>query len=536
MIYIILGLLTIILTSFASDEDSISLNLRMSASLILDDTLLQYHHEENEQSLKIEKLQIDVKSIEKQWIASRNELKENEGKADFNPLYLYKSASLWEKFNAYRIDLQNARQLRFFYEYLTNIRTDYLTLAKKGDLQKNIRNLKDSLEQFQIIIQQNKRWAFENTKEIDSNRAELAATLGNKKDSISPDIQRQLRKKNEYIDLQVNSFNTFILKCDLLNTHLNNYLESIKLWQERIPASLKIKKKIFQILSLWSFEIKRIDGKSLTIGKIITALLIIILGLKIAQKASLISAKILVQKFHIEPGAADAGQKLFFYISFIFFFLIALYSIKVPLTAFTFVGGALALGIGFGSQNILNNFISSIILLLERPIKKGDFIEIDSIVGCVDSIGLRSTLIKTASNMHLVIPNSSLVEKNVINWTLSDRLIRLELRVGVAYGSSTEKVTEILNTVLAENISVLQSPEPLIMFSDFGDNALQFDLLFWIKMSHIIQQRTILSQLRYAIDDKFRRASVTIAFPQRDIHFDAVQPLRIQFEKQKNNI
>jgi len=194
--------------------------------------------------------------------------------------------------------------------------------------------------------------------------------------------------------------------------------------------------------------------------------------------------------------------------------------LSVPLGAFAFISGAVAIGVGFGAQNIVNNFISGWILMWERPIKIGDFLELGDVKGVVESINTRSTRIRRVDGVHLLVPNSYLLENTVTNWTLMDQLVRTSVSVGVAYGSDVELVRDLLNKAASDHPKVLKNPEKVVFFNDFGDNALAFELIFWVYASSEGNLRTIRSDLRFTIDRLFRGAGVVIAFPQRDIHVD----------------
>ena len=192
--------------------------------------------------------------------------------------------------------------------------------------------------------------------------------------------------------------------------------------------------------------------------------------------------------------------------------------LKVPLAAFAFVSGAVAIGIGFGAQNIINNFISGWILMWERPIKIGDFLELGEVRGTVESINMRSTRIRRVDGVHLLVPNSSLLENTVTNRTLVDNLVRTSIRVGVAYGSDVQCVTDMLRLAATEHADVLKEPEASIIFDDFGDSALIFELDIWVHATEERGLRFIRSDLRYRIDALFRESGIVIAFPQQDVH------------------
>ncbi len=194
--------------------------------------------------------------------------------------------------------------------------------------------------------------------------------------------------------------------------------------------------------------------------------------------------------------------------------------LNVPLAAFAFISGAVAIGVGFGAQNIINNFISGWILMWERPIKIGDFLELGEVRGTVESIDTRSTRIRRVDGVHLLVPNSFLLENTVTNWTLVDRLVRTSVNVGVAYGSDVQKVTELLRQSAEEHVDVLKDPPYNVLFEDFGDNSLVFCLDVWIFAGAERGLRLIRSDLRYRIDELFRENDIVIAFPQRDVHLD----------------
>lgn len=204
--------------------------------------------------------------------------------------------------------------------------------------------------------------------------------------------------------------------------------------------------------------------------------------------------------------------------------------LSVPLAAFAFVSGAVAIGFGFGAQNIINNFISGWILMWERPIKIGDFLELGEVRGTVESIDTRSTRIRRVDGVHLLVPNSQLLENTVTNWTLVDDLVRTAIRVGVAYGSDARLTETLLKQVAQEDPDVLDEPPFLVLFDNFGDNALEFELNIWVHSTAERGLRVVRSDLRFRIEELFREHGLVIAFPQRDVHLDG--QLRIVREQE----
>jgi len=233
-------------------------------------------------------------------------------------------------------------------------------------------------------------------------------------------------------------------------------------------------------------------------------------------------------KTGMRADAAHVLQRIIFYGLIIFVVMTALSLLRVPLTAFAFVSGAVAIGVGFGAQNIINNFISGWILLVERPVRINDFVEIDDHKGVVERIGNRSTRIRRTDGVHLLMPNSQMLERVVVNWTLIDHMIRTVVRVGVAYGSDVRRVAELIRQAVVEQPEVNEEPPPVVILDDFGDNAIVFDAYFWCEVGGERELRQIRSTIRFRIDELFRENDIVIAFPQRDLHMDTLSPLEIR--------
>jgi len=166
--------------------------------------------------------------------------------------------------------------------------------------------------------------------------------------------------------------------------------------------------------------------------------------------------------------------------------------------------------------------------MTERPISIGDLIELEGILGKVEEIGARCTRVRTGENIHILVPNSSFLEKNIINSTLSDQKIRAHVTAGVIYGSPVAEVEKRLLRAVAENNRIHRDPKPFVIFKDFGDNALIFEVYFWITVRQSMERRLIESSVRFRIDELFREAGIVIAFPQRDVHLDADKPLEVR--------
>jgi len=228
-----------------------------------------------------------------------------------------------------------------------------------------------------------------------------------------------------------------------------------------------------------------------------------------------------------DPNLIHLVERILFVLSLAVIFLTSLSMINIPITAFAFLSGAIAIGFGFGAQNIINNFISGWILIGEKPIRVGDFLEIDGAKGTVEHINTRSTRIRRVDGVHMLIPNSKLLENTVINWTLRDKLVRGSVSVGVAYGSDVKLVAKLMQEITAKQEQVLPSPAAEVFFQDFGDNSLVFESYFWINSKADGGIRKVSSLIRFEIDEVFKQHGIEIAFPQRDVHLDgAIQIVR----------
>lgn len=279
---------------------------------------------------------------------------------------------------------------------------------------------------------------------------------------------------------------------------------------------------------LWHYELLEVEGSSITLGKTLLALVLLVIGFALSKLIARLVGRRVLLRIGTNEGGSAAIETLVFYLSLTVFFLWSLRLVHIPLTAFTVLGGALAIGVGFGSQNIVNNFISGLVLLTERPIKVGDLIEVGGIQGAVERIGPRSTRVRSGDNTHVIVPNSWFLENSVQNWTLEDNRIRAFVEVGAAYGSDTQKVAELLLLAATENPAVLAAPKPEILLTAFGDSALLFQCHFWIQADTVMDRKRLESSLRLRIDTLFREAGIVIAFPQRDVHVGAGSPVPVR--------
>ncbi len=224
----------------------------------------------------------------------------------------------------------------------------------------------------------------------------------------------------------------------------------------------------------------------------------------------------------LDRGVQEAIATVFKYSMIVLGAIILLQIWGLDLSSLTILASALGVGIGFGFQDIAKNFGSGLVLVFERPIQVGDFVEVGQYIGTIEKLGARSTMIRTLDNLYIFIPNSRFLEDEVTNWSHRRTSSRIHIPVGVAYGSDLEKVQAALLEAAQANPNVLKTPEPQVFFKGFGDSSLDFELLVWIARPQ--QHAQIKSHLNFKIDAAFRRRDISIPFPQRDLHVRSGQP------------
>ncbi|MBR9987825.1 MAG: mechanosensitive ion channel family protein [Desulfosarcina sp.] len=292
-----------------------------------------------------------------------------------------------------------------------------------------------------------------------------------------------------------------------------------------VAANLLVAWKLYAIpvealQAFFSFGIS-IGEQRITLGLVVTAGLILYGAFALSWGLQALLMEKVLSSRQMDTGARLSIVRLVHYGLVLVGFLVALSALGFELKNVTIIGGALGVGIGFGMQAIVNNFVSGLILLFERPIKVGDVIQLsDGQQGRVLNLGLRATTIQTFDRAEIVVPNGDLIASSVTNWTLGDRGMRLTIPVGVAYGSDVETVMRVLMAVATESTQVLKDPQPMVLFLNFGDSSLDFQLRVWI--ADFNDRRIIQSALIREIDRRFRVEGVEIPFPQRDLHLRSV--------------
>jgi small-conductance mechanosensitive channel len=255
---------------------------------------------------------------------------------------------------------------------------------------------------------------------------------------------------------------------------------------------------INNIISIHSLPLLSFGGSTLTISVIIYLTIIMVLLVYVTAKLKKLIIYNLLAKSGVEIGVRVAVASLARYLILLLGFIVILQTAGIDLSSITVLFGALGVGIGFGLQNITNNFVSGLIILIERPVKVGDRIEISGISGDVVNISMRATTILTNDSISIIVPNSEFVSSTVINWSHTDRNVRFNFPVGVSYKQDPEEIRELLLQVADENSGVLKQPRPDVLFSEYADSALIFNLRVWTR-DYIDRPGVLKSQLYYEV-------------------------------------
>lgn len=275
---------------------------------------------------------------------------------------------------------------------------------------------------------------------------------------------------------------------------------------------------------IFNYSLLHLGDTELTIGLILTLVISLVALFVISEWIRRFIVNKVLSRYQFETGTRQTIGIIIKYVLILSGVFSILQTNGIDLSAFGILAGAIGVGIGFGLQNITNNFISGLIILFEQPIKIGDRIEVGDVSGDVIKISARSTMIVTNDNISIIVPNSQFIDSQVINWSHNDRNIRFNFPVGVSYKEDPEKVRKILMEVAKGNPGVLNNPQPDVLFDNYGDSSVNFTLRVWTS-EFIDKPKVLKSQLYYEIFKRFGEQGVEIPFPQRDIH------LKSGFEK-----
>lgn len=283
---------------------------------------------------------------------------------------------------------------------------------------------------------------------------------------------------------------------------------------------------------VWYAELYNSGGYTIQLNQLIISICIAVLGILLAKWISKGIAGRLVKHSSLTQSLVHLIEKFSFYLLALVVILIALPMAGIPITIFTVVGGALAIGVGFGAQNLFSNLISGFFIMAERSVRVGDIVEVDGQKVAIQGLGNRCVRVRRGDGVDMLVPNSFFVDQTVTNWTLSDNKIKGSVSVGVAYGSDTLLVKKLLLQAASEQKAVLDTPGPGVLFTEFGDNSLNFLVAYWTPITSPLDLLILESNIRFRIDELFHENNIAIPFPQRDVHLDTLKPLEVKVSKE----
>ena len=342
-------------------------------------------------------------------------------------------------------------------------------------------------------------------------QADAEGLSGSVRQSMMQAVDNQRKVVSDIFNRYESLIPEMIFLLQRLNAEANDNLSAVRI-AEKVSSFSKETVMGFLNTELWQGE-----GYSVTVSKLAIAILVLLSSFFLSSWGSNWIKRRIMNRAKASITAANAIQRIVFYILWVAFALTALKIVDIPLTAFAFMGGAMAVGIGFGMQNIFNNLISGFIVIFSRPFKVNDIIEVAGTQGTVTDIGSRSTSIKTWDGFDVVLPNRYFLENSVTNWTGSDFKKRELLKVSVSYDSDTRQVEKILLDVAKEHSQVLKDPAPFVIFKNFGNDGLEFEIYYWFELRKGSGAK-ISSDMRHHISAVFKREGIEVPYPQRVIH------------------
>lgn len=312
------------------------------------------------------------------------------------------------------------------------------------------------------------------------------------------------------------------MNTTLIVRRINGFLHlaGIVLWILGLLVMLNVSGPVIGWASRVLSERIEIGNVTISLGDILAFVITLWASILISRFIRFILNEDILPRIRLPRGVPGAISRLSGYVVVGFGFLLALGAAGVELTRLSLLAGAFGVGIGFGLQDVVNNFISGLILMIERPIQVGDTIEFGARIGTVRHIGIRSSVVRTFDGADVNVPNGVLISKEVVNWTMYDPLRRVDVPVGVAYGTDPNKVRAILLEAGTAHEDIIEAPEPSVLFMGFGESSLDFELRCWTRKAQ--ERLRIKSDLTYEVHDRLRDAGIVIPFPQRDLHLKSV--------------
>ncbi len=269
------------------------------------------------------------------------------------------------------------------------------------------------------------------------------------------------------------------------------------------------------IVKAWTTELFGAD--TVTIGGILLLVFLFVSVIIVERILQRLLIRRFLSKTRLQPSLQYGLSRIFGYTLIAIGFYVAFQAVGFDLSSLAIVAASVGVGVGFGLQNIINNFVSGIIILAERPISIGDRIEVAGVAGRVTKIQLRSTTVVTNDNITMIVPNADFISNTVTNWSHGDPKVRIRVPVGVAYGSDLKLLQRLLLEAAAEHPKALRDPSPVVLFNEFGDSSLNFELGVWTQEMTATPIH-FTSQMNFIIEQKLRENDIEIPFPQRDLH------------------
>ncbi len=495
----------------------------------LDNILDSLEKRRSDLQTRINTLQKEQQGIENEWLKAQKELEHAQGKDETvkaRATAFLEARAAWRE--TYQRVLEETEtillildQERQFWQYRYGLLRQNV---RPGDLTRWEKQALDYMAIIQQHIKVKEKYHTNLQSEIASIKKQLAYKNldSNKKKNIVTNVNalnKMAERGFEYLAL--------LHGTEAVGQRL---LDEISLRRQDISLGQRVKEKFKIVKSLWETELWVVDERSVTVRKLTIALTILIVGMLLARWLTHSIIRRILLKIRLDRSATIAIEKTIYIVALAVLSISALRSVNIPLTVFTFLGGAMAIGVGFGAQKLLNNFISGFILMVERPVKINDMIEVDNNFGIIEDIGVRCTRVRTPGNVHILVPNSSFLEKNIVNWTLSDQEIRARVTLHTSHDSDPCKVTKLMLKACHEHKKILKTPEAIVLFDDIQNSSFKFTAYFWVSMKNLqlLERRSIESDIRFKIMELVRKAGIVLAIPRQSVHLDTAEPLDIQ--------